>query len=144
MRAELTVVGKTAKYSERVSPCLEGLSNGGEVRYILSSSNNFWHSSVQVKAFLNVLKNGRDLSMARETKQLRATTLPVRLYTSFTVFGGAISNMAFILSGLASIPLWDTMNPKNFPDETPKAHLPGLSFMQYWRSVLKVSFKSSK
>jgi hypothetical protein len=41
MRAELTVVKETAKYRERVSPCLEGLSNGGEVRYVLSSSSDF-------------------------------------------------------------------------------------------------------
>ncbi len=68
MRAELTTVKETAKYMERVSPCLEGLSNGGEVRYILSSSNDFWHSSIQVKAFLSILKNGRHLSVARETK----------------------------------------------------------------------------
>ena len=105
MRAKLTAVGETAKYKERVSPCLEGLSNGGEVKYILSSSNDFWHSYVQVKAFLSVLKNGRHLSVARETKRLSVATLPVRLYTSFTIFGGAISRMAFILSGLASIPL---------------------------------------
>jgi hypothetical protein len=41
MRAELSAVGETVKYKERVSPYLEGLSNGGEVRYILSSSNDF-------------------------------------------------------------------------------------------------------
>ena len=79
MSAELTAVGETAKYKERVSPCWEGLSNGGDVRYNLSSSKDFWHSFVQVKALLSVLKNGKHLSVARETKQLSAATLPVRL-----------------------------------------------------------------
>ena len=38
---KLTVVGETAKYKEIVSPCWERLNNGGDVRYILSSSNDF-------------------------------------------------------------------------------------------------------
>ena len=42
-------------------------------------------------------------------------TLLVRLYTSFMVFGDANSIMACILSGLTSIPFWDTMKPRNFP-----------------------------
>ena len=36
---------------------------------------------------------------------------------------------SFIPQGLASMPLWDTMNSRNFLGVTPKAHLPGLSFM---------------
>ena len=35
----------------------------------------------------------------------KTAALPFKLYTSFTFFGGAISTMALILSGLASIPL---------------------------------------
>ena len=36
--------------------------------------------------------------------------------------------MTFILSGFASIPRLLTMKPKNFPAETPKAHLVGFNF----------------
>ena len=50
-----------------------------------------------------------------------------------------MSNMAWILSGFASIPLCETMNPINFPDETPNAHLLGFSFILYRLSVSKVS-----
>ena len=40
-----------------------------------------------------------------------------------------MSGMTFILSGFASIPRLLTMKPKNFPAETPKAHLVRFSFM---------------
>ena len=43
--------------------------------------------------------------------------------------GGSISSTAFILSGFASIPRLLTIKPKNFPAETPKAHLAGFSFI---------------
>ena len=65
MRAELIAVGETARYKERASPCWEGLNKGGDVRYTLSSSKDFWHLSVQTNAFLSVLKNGRHLLVAR-------------------------------------------------------------------------------
>ena len=37
--------------------------------------------------------------------------------------GGGMSSTAFILSGFASIPRLLTIKLKNFPTETPKAHL---------------------
>ena len=40
-----------------------------------------------------------------------------------------MSSTTFILSGFAYIPRLLTMKPKNFPAETPKAHLVGFSFM---------------
>ena len=40
-----------------------------------------------------------------------------------------MSTTTFILFGFASIPWLLTMKPKNFPAETPKAHLVGFSFM---------------
>ena len=64
-----------------------------------------------------------------KTETNMARILPLRLCTSFMFLGGVISIMARILSGLASMPLWDTMNPRNFPAVTLKARLPGLSFM---------------
>ena len=41
MKVELTAVGETAKYKKRVLPRCEGLNNVGDVRYVLSSSNDF-------------------------------------------------------------------------------------------------------
>ena len=38
-----------------------------------------------------------------------------------------MSSMAFILSGFAFVPRLLTMKPKNFPTETPKAHLVGFN-----------------
>ena len=45
--------------------------------------------------------------------------------------GDGMSSTAFILSGFASIPRLLTIKPKNFPTETPKAHLDGFNFMLY-------------
>ena len=42
-----------------------------------------------------------------------------------------MSSTAFILSGFALIPQLLTMKPRNFPADTPKAHLAGFSFMWY-------------
>ena len=47
--------------------------------------------------------------------------------------------IAWILSGFASIPLCETIKPRNFPDVTLKAHLPGFNFILYRLSVSKVS-----
>ena len=43
--------------------------------------------------------------------------------------GGGMSSTAFILSRFSSIPQLLTIKPKNFPAETPKAHLDGFNFM---------------
>ena len=45
--------------------------------------------------------------------------------------GGGMSSTAFILSRFASIPWLLTIKPKNYPAETPKAHLAGFNFMLY-------------
>ena len=68
----------------------------------------------------------------------------VRDCSSFTVFREDISRIALTFLGFASIPLWDTMNPRNFPKETPKAHMDGFNFMLYYLSVLKVSLRLSR
>ena len=84
------------------------------------------------------------MSVAFETNLLRAAILHVRDYTSLTVLGEDISMMALTVSGFASILLCETINPRNFPEETPKAHLDGLSFMLYYLSVLNISLRSSR
>ena len=40
-----------------------------------------------------------------------------------------MSSTALILSGFASITRLLTINPKNFPTETPKAHLAGFNLI---------------
>ena len=82
-----------------------------------------------MNACFNVLKKGRHLSVTLEMNLLRAATLPVSFWTSLMVLGEAISMMAYTFSRFASIPLWDTMNPKNLPEATPKTHLPVFSFI---------------
>ncbi|MED6135142.1 hypothetical protein PIB30_043409 [Stylosanthes scabra] len=61
--------------------------------------------------------------MADVAKNLkRAASLPVRACTSFKDVGCFMEMMAWHFSGLASIPLLVSMNPRNFPASTAKAH----------------------
>ena len=53
--------------------------------------------------------------------------------------GGGMSNTAFILSGFAYIPRLLTIKPKNFPVETPKAHLAGFNFISYFFRIWNAS-----
>jgi hypothetical protein len=87
------------------------------------------HSLLQVNAFFKILKKGRNLSVDQERNQFRAAIFPVSCYNCLIVLGGYISKTAFTFSGFASIPLCDTMKPKNLPEETPKAHLDGFNFI---------------
>lgn len=82
--------------------------------------------------------------MDLEMNQLKVVTCPANCCTSLVVHGGLMSNMAFIILGLASISLCEIIKPKNFPIDTPNAHLVGFSFIWYLSSVLRVSSKSSK
>ena len=43
--------------------------------------------------------------------------------------GGSMSSITYNLSRFASIPRLLTLKPKNFPAETPKAHLAGFNFI---------------
>ena len=120
------------------------LSNEVVTRYIFKSWKALWHLSVHSNAFFRTLKNGKHLSVVLETNLLRAATRPVRDWTSLILYGGFISRIALIFSGFALIPLCETMNPRNFLDATPKAHLLGFNFIPYCLSVLKVSCRSSR
>ena len=53
-------------------------------------------------------------------------------------------SIAWILSGFTSIPLCETIKPRNFPDDTSKVHLLGFNFILYCLSVSNVSCKSSR
>ena len=68
------------------------------------------------------LKKGTHLSVNFEMNMLSAAILPVRLYTSLCFLGEGMPISAFILSGLASMPRTLTINPRNFPEDTPKEH----------------------
>ena len=89
----------------------------------------FCQSSVYLKAFFNVLKNCRHLSVAFNINLLRAATLPFKLCTSLMLLGCSISKMARIMLGFASMHCYETMKPRNLPDKTLNAHLLRLSFM---------------
>ena len=77
-----------------------------------------------------------------DTKLLNVATLPVRLMTSLGFLGELISKSTLIFSGLASIPCWFTIKPRNLPNPTTKVHFKGLSviryFHSYWTSDLNI------
>jgi hypothetical protein len=107
--AALTAVGETAKYRYSTSPGMVRLNRGGLIKYVFNWENAFSHSLVHSKAFLKILKNGRHLSVDREMKRFRAASLPVSCWSCFMDFKDCISNTAWIFSGLAYIPLLETM-----------------------------------
>ena len=82
--------------------------------------------------------------MAFKTNLFNAAIRPVNLCTSFTILGEVMSSIAFTFFGFASIPHWETMKPRNFPDETPKTHLAWLSFILYLLKVPNVSWRLSR
>jgi hypothetical protein len=75
------------------------------------------------------LKNGRHVSVDLEMNWFKAAILPVSCCSCLVVCGDYISKIALTFSGFASIPLCETINSKNFPEETPKAHFARLSFI---------------
>ena len=119
------------------------LRMGGCIRQCLIFSKVFWQLSVHpfVPVFRIAKKKSRNSSVKRAIKRPSATSLPVRRYNSFLFLGGGVSMTALTWSGLTSMPLWLTINPKNLPALTPKAHLEGFSFMPYflkrWKTYCK-------
>jgi hypothetical protein len=67
-------------------------------------------SGPQAKSFAprNVLRKGRLRSVDLEMNLFRAANLLVSRWTSLVDYGGAMSMIAWILAGLASIPWCDT------------------------------------
>lgn len=53
-----------------------------------------------------------------------------------------MSIITLIFYRLASIPLYETMNPMNFSQPTPKAHYAEFNFILYCHSTRKASRKS--
>jgi len=68
---------------------------------------------------------------------------PMRHWTSLMVVGLRISIMALHFLGLASMPRWVNINPRNLPRSTPNTHLSGLRRRLYWHSAEKTAERSS-
>src|SRR5436190_4169119 len=127
--------------------------NGAFIKYFFNSSNASWQPVSQstwtaLVAFfvddtpLNRRRKGSDLSAPLARKRLNDVSRPFSLWISCSVLGAAMFMIAWILSGFASIPLLVIINPRNFPECTPKTHFDGFSFIWYRRRTWKVSFKS--
>ena len=71
-----------------------------------------------------------------------AVRRPMRRWTSLMVVVLCISIIALHFSGLASIPRWVNMNPRNLPRSTPNTHLSGLRRRLYWRNAEKTAERS--
>jgi len=71
-----------------------------------------------------------------------AVRRPMRRCTSLTLVGLRISMIALHFSGLASIPRWVSMNPRNLPRSTPNTHLSGLRRRLYYRNAEKTVDRS--
>ncbi|GFS40748.1 hypothetical protein Acr_00g0070290 [Actinidia rufa] len=97
---------------------------------------------VHSNTFLRILKNDKHLSVAREMTLFSAATLSVSLRTSLIILGDSISSIALIFSGFTSIPVLLTRNPRNFPAETPKAHLARFCIILYLLKTPNVSSRS--
>ena len=116
---------------------------GGSVRYCLISTNARSHSSFHSVrlAPLRVVKKGVKWSMNREIKRLRAANRPVSCWIPFFELGAGDCKMVVSCAGLASIPLWVTIKPRNRPALTPKAHFKGFSFIPYSLRRLNVCWR---
>jgi len=94
---------------------------------VLSFWNIFSQSSFHVNLadFLSNCMMGWICSASLERKREMAVRRPMRRCTSLTLVGVRISMIALHFSGLASIPHWVSMNPRNLPQSTPNMHLLG-------------------
>ena len=106
---------------------------GGSIRYCLIAMNARSHSLFHSArlAPLRVVKKGFKRSINREIKRPRAANRLLSCWIPFLELGIGDFKMALSYAGLASIPLWVTINPRNRPALTPKAHFKGFSFIPY-------------
>ena len=116
-----------------MSPAFKLTRIRGSVRYFLIATNSRSHSSFHSArlAPLKVVKKGFKWSMNREIKRPRAANWQVSCWIPFLELGAGDYKMALSCAGLASIPLWVTIKPRNRPALTPKAHFKGFSFIPY-------------
>jgi len=79
-------------------------------------------------------------SLGRKPKM--AVRRPMRRCTSLTLVGLHISIIALHFSGLASMPRWISMNPRNLLRSTPKTNLSGLRRRLYCLNAEKTADRS--
>lgn len=103
----------------------------GLSKYSFSCAKAAVHSSFHLKLLRRVQKNGKHLSVDRDMNRLKAMTFSMSPYISCFMLGGFSCMIVCIFSGSASMSLFEIRNPRNFPEDTLKAHLVGLSFIQY-------------
>ena len=137
MSTELTTELDTTKYKKSVL-WRRWLTNiGRAARFCLSFWNISSHDSFYSNCcapFNNVYK-GLAFSASFGRNLERVASLLFSLCTSFNELGLVILRIASHLSGLASIPLYVTMNPKNLPAMTPKKHFWGFNSI-LWALIL--------
>ena len=103
----------------------------GELRYYFNSIKAFSCSGPHKEEvfFLMLLKKGSHLSDILEMNLLRVVIFPVNLCTYLTDFGVSKPEMDCSCVGLASMPRLVTICLKNFPEDTPNAHLAGFNLI---------------
>ena len=113
------------------------------MRWCLIHLNVYSQSSIHPVVFapFSVRKKNLSLSVNWVMKCLSTARRPIRRCNSFLLFRVDVSMTTLIWSGLTSIALWVTINPKNLPALTPKANLARLSFMLYALIKRNVSSK---
>ena len=111
------------------------------LRYFLSDLNACSHLSSHKNLLLpfNESKKGRHLLVTLEINLLRTAILQVKLWTSFVLLEDRMLIRAYIFLGLASIPRWLTIKPRNFSEATLNTHFSGFSFIRYFLKTTKVS-----
>jgi hypothetical protein len=77
IRATLIAIRETTRYKYDTFPGTVLLNRGELARYFFSWENASSHSSNHLKAFLNILKKGRHLSVDREMNRFNVANLPV-------------------------------------------------------------------
>ena len=97
---------------------------------------------VNLVDFLSSYMMGWVCSANLGRKREMAVSRPMRRCTSLTLVGLHISMIALHFSGLASMPRWVGMNPRNLPRSTPNTHLSGLRQSLYCRNAKKITKRS--
>lgn len=139
---ELTIESETTTYKNSGFLGSVRHKSGNPARCSLSFWNAISHSSIYSNAFLSRQEKRSHLLVAFEMNQFNVVTLPATLCIAFMLFGDPMSKMAFTFFGLASIPLYKTINPRNFPIDTLKAHFSSFNLIWYFLRVSKVSLRS--
>ena len=136
----------TAKYRKSGSPGVGLDKSKEEERYLFRSLKAETHLSSHLKVvlFFRSWKKGWHLSADLEMNLIKAAVILVNRWTSLWVRGAFNSWMTLIWSGFTSIPLCDTMKPRNFPEPTPNTHLEAFNHSLCSLNTRIVSVKSFK